>query len=69
MQTTAINPAACPYCGMLHTIEQCWRVRRIEYADNGMIRAVEFHGQQPVEAVKPTALRAMPSRTAGGPDA
>lgn len=44
MSTTAEKPPKCPYCGLIHSTT-CPRIKAIEYADNGMIKRIEFHPQ------------------------
>lgn len=32
----------CPHCGGTHP-GQCWRIKSIEYHDNGSIKRIEYH--------------------------
>jgi len=53
------NPnAACPYCGLIHATT-CSRIRRIEYAEDGVtVRALEFHPPAPTLFPDPPKLSA-----------
>ncbi len=38
---------SCPHCGAIHATT-CPRIRRIEYADDGVtVRSIEFHAPPP----------------------
>lgn len=55
--STAVPLPTCAYCGAFqHPIGQCPRVRRIEYHENGTVKAVDLVAPEVGVTVKAEAL-------------
>jgi hypothetical protein len=49
MITTAVSLSTCRYCGAIHTLEMCPKIREIEYYQDGSVKRVSL--MRPVDYI------------------
>lgn len=43
------DPRSCEHCGSIHCVAVCWRIKAIDYYEDGLsIKRIEYHPSQPV---------------------
>lgn len=62
LQTTGptFNTDPCQYCGMVHA-GTCYRIKRIEYWENGAVRSIEFN-DNPYSNAPPFPMHMHPAK-------